>query len=301
MDDAAAVLVFFFLTATIEEPPGTSVSRPTSHRRRTPMAKVFPFRALRYNPSKVTLAEVVTQPYDKITPEMQDRYYAASPYNLVRVILGKPQAGDNERESVYTRAAACVQQWRTEHVLVPDAEPSIYLYTQTFRVPGDSSAVSAERRGFIALGQVEDYDQKVVFRHEQTLSKPKTDRLNLLRATQAHFGQIFMLYSDPAAEIDGALQQAAPPTVELRDEYDVLHRMWKISEPSLIQAVQTGMSDKKLIIADGHHRYETALNYRNEMRQRYGSDPHSPHERVMMTCVNMDSPGLVILPTHRVV
>src|SRR5271157_3244147 len=114
------------------------------------MAKVFPFRALRYNPSKVTLAEVVTQPYDKITPEMQDRYYAASPYNLVRVILGKPQAGDNERESVYTRAAAYVQQWRTEHVLVPDAEPSIYLYTQTFRVPGDSSAASAERRGFIA-------------------------------------------------------------------------------------------------------------------------------------------------------
>src|SRR5271157_3432053 len=301
MDDAAAVLVFFFLTATIEEPPGIGVSIPTSHRRRTPMAKVFPFRALRYNPSKVTLAEVVTQPYDKITPEMQDRYYAASPYNLVRVILGKPQAGDNERESVYTRAAACVQQWRTEHVLVPDAEPSIYLYTQTFRVPGDSSAVSAERRGFIALGQVEDYDQKVVFRHEQTLSKPKADRLNLLRATQAHFGQLFMLYTDPAAEIDAALRPSTLPTVEVRDEYDVLHRMWKISDRETIQAVQAKMADKKLIIADGHHRYETALNYRNEMRKQPGSRSIEAYERVMMTFVNMDAPGLVILPTHRVV
>ena len=170
------------------------------------MAKIFPFRGLRYNPSRVTLAEVVTQPYDKITPEMQDRYYAASPYNLVRVILGKPQSGDNEQDSVYTRAAACVQQWRANGVLTPDDEPSLYLYTQTFRVPGDSSAAVMERRGFIALGQLEDYDQKVVFRHEQTLSKPKADRLNLLRATQTHFGQLFMLYSDPAAEIDAALR-----------------------------------------------------------------------------------------------
>ena len=265
------------------------------------MAKVFPFRALRYNPSKVKPAEVVTQPYDKITPDMQDRYYAASPYNLVRVILGKSQSRDNERESVYTRAAACVNQWRTDGVLVPDAEPSIYLYTQTFRVPGDSSSTVMERRGFIALGQLEDYDQKVVFRHEQTLSKPKADRLNLLRATQAHFGQLFMLYTDPAAEIDAALRPSTLPTVEVRDEYDVLHRMWKISDRETIQAVQAKMADKKLIIADGHHRYETALNYRNEMRKQADGDSSDPYERVMMTFVNMDAPGLLILPTHRVV
>ena len=265
------------------------------------MAKVFPFRALRYNPSKVKPAEVVTQPYDKITPDMQDRYYAASPYNLVRVILGKSQSRDNERESVYTRAAACVNQWRTDGVLVPDAEPSIYLYTQTFRVPGDSSSTVMERRGFIALGQLEDYDQKVVFRHEQTLSKPKADRLNLLRATQAHFGQLFMLYTDPAAEIDAALRPSTLPTVEVRDEYDVLHRMWKISDRETIQAVQAKMADKKLIIADGHHRYETALNYRNEMRKQADGDSSAPYERVMMTFVNMDAPGLLILPTHRVV
>src|SRR5271166_6513754 len=157
---------------------------------------------------------------------MQDRYYAANPYNLVRIILGKPQAGDNERESVYTRAAAYLEQWSADGVLTPDAEPSLYLYTQTFRVPGDSSGTVMERRGVIALGQVEDYDQKVVFRHEQTLSKPKSDRLNLLRATRTHFGQIFMLYTDPAEEIDATLRLAAvnvQPTVELRDEYDVLH------------------------------------------------------------------------------
>src|SRR5271165_5391051 len=232
---------------------------------------------------------------------MQDRYYAANPYNLVRIILGKPQAGDNERESVYTRAAAYLEQWSADGVLTPDAEPSLYLYTQTFRVPSDSSGTLMERRGFIALGQVEDYDQKVVFRHEQTLSKPKADRLNLLRATQSHFGQIFMLYSDPAAEIDAALRQSGPPTAEVRDEYDVQHRMWKISDPGVIQAVQAKMADKKLIIADGHHRYETALNYRNEVRKQAGGKLGGPYERVMMTLVNMDSPGLVILPTHRVV
>jgi uncharacterized protein (DUF1015 family) len=265
------------------------------------MARIFPFRGLRYNPSQVALGEVVTQPYDKITPQMQDRYYADSPYNLVRIILGKPRTGDNESENVYSRAAAFVQEWKEEGVLTPDPDPSIYLYTQTFQVPGDSSGAVMERRGFIALGQLEDYDQKVVFRHEQTLSKPKADRLNLLRATQVHFGQLFMLYSDPAAEIDAALRQSGPPTAEVRDEYDVVHRMWKVSDPATLRTVQAKMADKKLIIADGHHRYETALNYRNEMRKQAGSRSVEAYERVMMTFVNMDAPGLVILPTHRVV
>jgi len=265
------------------------------------MANIFPFQALRYDPSKVSPAQVVTQPYDKITPAMQDQYYAASPYNLVRVILGKAQAGDNDRENVYSRAAASLQQWRAEGVLAPDPEPSLYLYTQTFKVPGDASGAIAERRGLIALGQVEDYDHKVVFRHEQTLSKPKADRLNLLRATQAHCGQIFMLYTDPAGEIDNALRQSGPATVEVRDQYDVLHRMWKISDPAVIRTVQAKMADKKLIIADGHHRYETALTYRNENRNQSSPDLQAPFERVMMTFVNMDAPGLVVLPTHRVV
>lgn len=265
------------------------------------MANIYPFRALRYNPAKVSVSEVVTQPYDKITPSMQDRYYQASPYNLVRVILGKPEPGNGDQQNVYTRAAASLQEWRAQQVLVRDAEPSIYLYTQTFSVPGDSSKTQLERRGFIAAGQLEEYDQKVVFRHEQTLSKPKADRLNLLRATQSHFGQIFMLYSDPTESVDAALAQSRPPDVEVRDEYDVIHRMWKVSDPATVQKVQSGMADKKLIIADGHHRYETALNYRNEMRKQFGEIADAPYERLMMTFVNMDSSGLVVLPTHRVV
>jgi len=265
------------------------------------MAKIFPFRALRYDPARVSIADVVTQPYDKISPVMQERYYSASPHNLVRIILGKAEPGDDDQRNVYTRAAANLKDWRREQVLVRDSEPSIYLYTQTFKVPGDDSGTQVERRGFIAACQLEGYDQNVVFRHEQTLSKPKADRLNLLRATQSHFGQIFMLYSDPAGAIDAVLAQNRPPDVEVRDEYDVVHRMWKVSDPTTIAKVQAAMTDKKLIIADGHHRYETALNYRSNMRQQLGAASDAPFERVMMTFVNMDSPGVVVLPTHRVV
>jgi uncharacterized protein (DUF1015 family) len=265
------------------------------------MAQIFPFRALRYDGSKVPVSEVVTQPYDKISPAMQERYYKASPYNLVRIILGRAEPGNDPEQSVYTRAASSLRNWQDEGVLVQDAEPSIYLYTQTFTVPGDNSGKQHERRGFIAAGQLEEYERKIVFRHEQTLSKPKADRLNLLRATHAHFGQIFMLYSDPSGEVDSMLTTARPPHVEVTDEYAVTHRLWKISGPSMIARIQSAMADKKLIIADGHHRYETALNHRNEMRENYGASPNSAYERVMMTFINMDSPGLVVLPTHRVV
>jgi len=265
------------------------------------MAKIFPFQALRYDPGKVSIADVVTQPYDKITASMQDSYYKLSPYNLVRIILGKAEAADGHHNTVYTRAAANLREWRAQRVLERDSEPSIYQYTQTFTIPGDSSGTQYERRGFIAAGQLEDYDRKVVFRHEQTLSKPKADRLNLLRATLSHFGQIFMLHSDTSGEVDAALTQSRAPDVEVRDEYDVVHRMWKISDGTTISKIQAAMDDKKLIIADGHHRYETALNYRDEMRRQCGGGVDAPYERVMMTFVNMDSPGLVILPTHRVV
>ena len=265
------------------------------------MARIFPFRALRYNPARIQVQDVVTQPYDKISAAMQGRYYQSSPFNLVRIILGKAEPGDDDQKNVYQRAAASLKAWRNEHVMVQDAEPSIYLYTQTFTVPGENSGTRLERRGFIAAGQLEAYDQKVVFRHEQTLSKPKADRLNLLRATQAHFGQIFMLYSDPAGEVEAALAQSRPADVEVSDEYGVVHRLWKLSDPAVIAQVQEAMLNKNMIIADGHHRYETALNYRDEMRQQTGSSGGAPFDRVMMTLVNMDSSGLVVLPTHRVV
>lgn len=279
------------------------------------MAIIYPFRALRYNPARVELADVVTQPYDKISPEMQDRYYALSPYNLVRIILGKADDGPG---NVYGRAAKCLSAWRAERVLVADPEPSIYAYAQQFTVPGDPSRKEYERRGFIALGKLEDYENGIVHRHEQTLSGPKTDRLKLLRATQAHCGQIFMVYCDPDRQVENllfggsgtgqesgtaAVAMASPaPDADIMDEYGVRHRLWRVSESGVVRRVQEVMLNKKLIIADGHHRYETALNYRDERRaQAGGLNPEAPYERVMMTFVNMDSEGLVVLPTHRVV
>jgi uncharacterized protein (DUF1015 family) len=265
------------------------------------MADILPFRALRYNLQRVSASQVVTQPYDKITPAMQERYYTASPYNLVRIILGRHKDGDNTAENVYSRAAAFGREWREYGILQQDAAPSVYSYSQTFKAPSGSSF---ERRGFIALGRVEDYENKVVFRHEQTLAKPKADRLDLLRATRAHYEQLFLLYED-SGEVDSLLAsgRSSTPTIDVTDEYGVVHRVWQISAPSIIASVQAAMRDKKLVIADGHHRYETALNFRNECRAAAGgkSDDQAPYEYVMMTFVNMNDPGLLVLPTHRVV
>jgi uncharacterized protein (DUF1015 family) len=275
------------------------------------MAQIYPFRAWRYNSSAVRLDDVVTQPYDKISPAMQQAYYDRSPFNLVRIILGKPELFDAERgESVYTRAARDFSAWREQGVLVQEKDPCIFAYSQRFKVPG--TEIVKERRGFIALGKVHDYAEKVVFRHEQTLSKPKGDRLNLLKATHAHFGQIFMLYSDPAGSIEKILyDDNGPADAETTDEYGVLHRLWKVNDPATINLLTTAMADKKLIIADGHHRYETALNYSKEHAASAQAktttstsqlpQPAYPEAAVMMSFVNMDSDGLVVLPTHRVV
>jgi uncharacterized protein (DUF1015 family) len=276
------------------------------------MARIYPFRAWRYNPSVVRLDDVVTQPYDKISPAMQQAYYDRSPYNLVRVILGKPELFDApDGQNVYTRAASDLKAWREQGVLVQEKDPCIFAYSQRFTVPGTD--IVKERRGFIALGKVHDYAEKVVFRHEQTLSKPKGDRLNLLKATHAHFGQIFMLYSDPAGSVDSILyDNAGPADAEVTDEYNVLHRIWRVSDPATVRLLVSAMDDKKLIIADGHHRYETALNYSKEHAPAPGvakaesgatqvPQPDYPEAVVMMSFVNMDSDGLVVLPTHRVV
>ena len=278
------------------------------------MARIYPFRAWRYNPSQVRLEDVVTQPYDKISPAMQQAYYQRSPYNLVRIILGLPELFDAERgESVYTRAARDFRAWREQGVLVQEKDPAIFAYAQRFKVPGTETV--KERRGFIALGKLHDYAEQVVFRHEQTLSKPKSDRLNLLKATHAHFGQIFMLYSDPAGSVEKILYDGnGPAEAEVSDEYGVLHRLWRVTDPAAIRLLTTAMADKKLIIADGHHRYETALNYSREhapaapakaIKTEYSAtelpQPAFPEAAVMMTFVNMDSDGIVVLPTHRVV
>jgi uncharacterized protein (DUF1015 family) len=265
------------------------------------MADVLAFRALRYDLRRVSADQVVTQPYDKITPAMQERYYAASPYNLVRIILGRPEAQENAGHNVYTRAANYSEQWRNEGILAQDSAPSIYACSQTFTAPSGSRF---ERQGFIALGRVEDYSAKVVYRHEQTLAKPKADRLELLRATRVHYEQLFLLYED-SGEIESKLAPTrhAQPTIDVTDEYGVAHRVWQISDPAVIASLREQLREKKLVIADGHHRYETALNFRSECRAAAGaaSDPQAPYEFVMMTFVNMNDPGLAILPTHRLV
>ncbi len=259
------------------------------------MAKIFPFHAYRYTEKAGPLESVLTQPYDKISPEMQRRYLALSPYNLVRIILGPHSPSDAENDNVYTRAAVHLNEWIRKGVLARDAEPGIYAYFQEFSMPDTGERLM--RRGFIALGAVEDYSEGTVHRHEQTLSGPKKDRAELLRHTRTHFGQIFMLYPDPKGEIDALLDTAAQsaPIANVTDEYGTVHRVWKVVDKAVIGRIQELMGNKKLLIADGHHRYETALAFRNQ------NPGLKDAEKVMMTFVNMHSAGLRILATHRIV
>src|ERR1700732_3812717 len=288
------------------------------------MAHVHPFRAFRYNPARVSFDRVLTQPYDKISPAMQEKYYAADPHNLITIEKGRVFSGDSPQNNVYTRAASALQDWTHNNIVVQDPAPAFYAYTQEYTVPGTND--QRTRRGFIGAGKLEDVSAGVVFRHEYTLSGPKADRLELLRHTQTHTGQLFMLYSDEQRRVDAILEQAesaAPPATEFRDEYGVVHRLWVVSDPAKVAAIQEAMASQKLVIADGHHRYETALTYRNERRKEAGyersvavgeskssastvelsSPAHedAPYELAMMTFVNTRSEGLTILPTHRVV
>lgn len=258
------------------------------------LAQIFPFQPYRYSPKAGPAEHLVTQPYDKISPAMRARYLSLSPYNLVRVILGERSPSDSDRDNVYTRAAASLNEWIASGILERENAPSLYAYYQRFTVP--DTGQSLERKGFIGLGAVEDYSAGVVYRHEQTLSGPKKDRLELLRHTRAHFGQLFMLYADPELAIDKILDQAAAarPVTTVIDEYEATHRLWKISDAGAISRIRQLMADKKLLIADGHHRYETALAFRNE------NPGLADAGKVMMTFVNMHSPGLEILATHRV-
>jgi len=300
------------------------------------MARIYPFRALRYDTQKVHMEDVVTQPYDKITPAMQQAYYDRSKYNLIRVILGKREPDDTDaftpveagatQHNVYTRAAESLVSWRKKAILREENDPALYGYSQTYTVPGTHEV--RERRGFIALGQLYDYAEQVVYRHEQTFPKHKSDRLALFKATRAYCEQIYMLYSDPAFTAEQLIFGADNPAdLEITDEYDVIHRVWKLSDPTLINLIVGAMADKKLIIADGHHRYETSVTYMQERAlelglhqetSRTGDDEESPSNladepqrrlpkpafpeaAMMMTFVNMDASGITILPTHRVV
>ncbi len=258
------------------------------------MAIVHPFQPYRYSEKAGDLNDLVTQPYDKISPAMQARYLERSPYNLVRVILGERSADDNDQDNVYTRSAAFFDKWIAEGVLVQDAQPGFYAYYQEFTVPDSGEKLT--RKGFIGVGAVTPYAERVVHRHEQTLSAPKKDRRLVLEHTGAHFGQIFMLFADAELRIDTLLDEAAKaaPAACVSDEDGTIHRLYPMHDRAMISELQEQMADKKLLIADGHHRYETALAYKEDHPEIAAAG------FVMMTFVNMHSPGLRILPTHRV-
>jgi uncharacterized protein (DUF1015 family) len=257
------------------------------------MAKVFPFQPYRYTPKAGPAAKLVSQPYDKIPPELQQQYYQASPYNVIRVIKGRQEPSDNESNNVYTRAAKTLEQWIAEGILARDPEPGFYAYFQQFEHPDTGETL--QRKGFIGLFQLEEYEAGVIHRHELTHSGPKLDRLRLARHTHVYFEQLFTLYDDPDFVIDRRLDQAAKdePLVTA-EEGSIVHRIWKINEPAAVSEIQVAMEPKKLLIADGHHRYETALTFSRENASLAGAD------KVMMTFVNMRGAGLVVLATHRV-
>jgi len=268
------------------------------------MAVLKPFCAMRYNTAKAgPLDRLLTQPYDKISPEMQQRYLAASPYNLAHAVKGEARSDDNSADNVYTRAATKLRSWRDEGILTQRPQPAYYAYHQHFTPPGQPDAPVLVRKGLIALGRVVPYDEGKIFRHEQTLSGPKADRFELLKATRTHLESIFMLYSDPARKLDALVAPilSRPPSADVRDEYGVRHVVWDIDEATMVETIGAQMDSQKLIIADGHHRYETALRFGSECSATHPAQQELDCRLAIMTCVNMDNEGILILPTHRVV
>lgn len=262
------------------------------------MAQIIPFRGIRYNPDKISnISTVVTQPYDRIGEAEQAVYYDRNPYNIVRIVKGRSVAQDNG-ENVYTRAGNLLTDWLNEGVLKRDLEPALYVYHQEYSFGGEHLT----RKGVIALGKLEP---ERVHAHERTLKGPKEDRLRLMRATEGNFGHIFMLYSDPSCRANEALVAAisgTPPMIEATDDFGNRHLVWPVTDPEVIARVQTALSEKDLYIADGHHRYETAVNFMRECEEKGWTKaaPESFDVR-MMTLFNIDLPGMTIRPIHRLI
>jgi uncharacterized protein (DUF1015 family) len=269
------------------------------------MATAKPFRGVRYNPNKVEdLSKVVSQPYDRVRHGLQDQYYDLHPYNIVRITKGREHPGDQLGvEDIYTRARDYYQAWLDAGYLLRDTKPAFYVYHQTFALPDGTELT---RRAFVGALELVEFEEGIVLPHERTLSGPKVDRLNLLRATAVNFGQIFMLHPDPENRVNAIFDAAIAgrePDIDVRElfEKDVRQQVWVVTDPDILAQVTAEMASKTgLIIADGHHRYETALNYRAEMRQQFPDAPASAGFNFrMVTLVSMDDPGLTILPTHR--
>lgn len=265
------------------------------------MPEVRPFRGVRYDIAQVgTLADVVAPPYDVIDASLQDRLYDSSPYNIIRTELNRQEPGDSDRSNRYTRAAQFLRDWLRQGVLRAEDHPALYVYEQTFEIEGTTYV----RKGFFARVRLEPFGSGRIYPHEQTLSGPKADRLALYHATGFNLSPIFGLYPDPdlavQKAVDAGIRDATP--LEATDHLGVVNRLWIVNDPKTLTAVQGMIAEKPVFIADGHHRYETGLKYRDELAAKGElSGPDDPANFCLMMLVGMSDPGLIILPTHRLV
>ncbi|WP_276662609.1 DUF1015 domain-containing protein [Syntrophomonas wolfei] len=261
------------------------------------MADIIPFRGLRYNPEKISnLASVVTPPYDIIDESAQARYYAENPANVIRLELGLIFPQDSSSNNRYTRAAQYLEKWQEDQTLLAEEKAALYLYQQEFNFRGEKVV----RTGFVCGLKLEPYEKGNILPHEETLSKPKADRLQLMRATNSNFSSIFGLYSDEQKEAEKLLLEEVKeqaPDINIIDEAGETHKIWMIKNEELIERIVALLADRPVYIADGHHRYETALEYYHEMKEQ----GLQGYDYVMATLVNVFDEGLVVLPTHRLV
>lgn len=276
------------------------------------MALVVPFRGISFNPNKIkNFQEVVAPPYDVISPSLQDLLYQRSPHNMVRLILNKENPDDTPTNNRYTRSAALYQDWLKEGILIRARQPHFYFLQEEFTVPlaihqkNSSSPGKRVRRGFIGLIRLENLDTGVVLAHEKTQAKPKADRLALTEACRANISQIFSIYPDEEgtfAPIYGNVFTKAAPSLDILDDEGIRRKLWPVEDPAILHRVSDTMRAKKIFIADGHHRYETALAYRDRQRQHFpGASGREPYHYAMMYFAAMEDKGVCILPTHRVV
>lgn len=264
------------------------------------MAKVRAFRGIRYNISKVKdLGRVISPPYDVISPSEQQRYYDKDSHNIIRLEYGKTYPTDDEHNNRYTRAAKDFLEWLEEGYLAREGKPAFYLYEQEFSINGQRKV----RRGLFTGFHLEPWYESSMFPHEATFPKPKSDRLALMKACKANFSPVYSLSStEKAHEFGNLLKELAvvPPTVETTDEFGETHRLWVLDDQEAIRRIEDTLAKAKLVIADGHHRYETALAYRDEQIAAGGATSgEEPYDYVLMMIVDKEDPGLVILPTHR--
>ena len=264
------------------------------------MAQVLPFRGTLYNPEKINdFSDVVAPPYDVISPNQQDELHQRHPYNIIRLILGKIEKNDSPQNNRYTRAAAFFKTWVEEKILVRDKLPALYLSSVDFHVENRLTT----RFGLVALVRLEPFEKGVVLPHEKTFSKVKSEQLELMKACHANFSPVFSLYADHNG-ILRILKKATAnraPDMEMFDSNGFLQKLWRITDPSVHQIVSEAMAERTIFIADGHHRYETALNYRDWVagNTQNFSDDH-PANFLMMSLSSMEDPGLLILPAHRI-